>query len=224
MKWIFWNIRGIVNNSSRLALKRLIFVNKLDMVMIVEPWVDFSSFLKRWLKNLNLKMFAMNYRQSLLPNLWCLYKVELNLIVLMRDDQHINSKLKIQFFFCFSIVYMLPPTTPLEETYGTSFLLAFLILLGVSLEISIQLLKLKNINVPILQLNLLALEPLIILLSRINMITTLAFWTSCLRTLSMSLNSRSCTCEICTKSVKISFLRVRVPALMDSPCSSLTRS
>ncbi|CAI8619516.1 unnamed protein product [Vicia faba] len=65
---------GIANASSRLALKRLISVNNLDLVLVAEPWMDFSKFLQTWLKKLNLKLFAMNYTHDLLPNLWCFYK------------------------------------------------------------------------------------------------------------------------------------------------------
>ncbi|CAI8591297.1 unnamed protein product [Vicia faba] len=87
---IFWNIRGIANASSRLALKRLISVNNLDLVLVAEPWMDFSKFLQTWLKKLNLKLFAMNYTHDLLPNLWCFCKSNITPTVLLRDSQHVS--------------------------------------------------------------------------------------------------------------------------------------
>ncbi|KAK2433108.1 hypothetical protein QL285_018413 [Trifolium repens] len=52
--------------------------------------MDFADFLRRWLVNLNLKLFAMNSRQNLLPNIWCLCNINLNPTILSLDDQHVS--------------------------------------------------------------------------------------------------------------------------------------
>jgi hypothetical protein len=44
MKVLYWNIRGIANSSSKLALKRLINLHCPDFVFIAEPWMKFDSF------------------------------------------------------------------------------------------------------------------------------------------------------------------------------------
>jgi hypothetical protein len=44
---------------------------------------------RRWLVNLNLKIFAMNSRPNLFPNLWCLCRLDLNPTILAFDDQHV---------------------------------------------------------------------------------------------------------------------------------------
>jgi hypothetical protein len=90
MKCIFWNARGLANPPSRLALKHLILQNNPDIVLLSEPWMPFDDFPSRWLANLNLKLFALNNRNNLLPNLWCLCKLSLNPFVLATDDQHVS--------------------------------------------------------------------------------------------------------------------------------------
>jgi hypothetical protein len=42
MKCLFWNIRGIANTSSKLALRRFLNVEKPDFVLLAEPWVFFQ--------------------------------------------------------------------------------------------------------------------------------------------------------------------------------------
>lgn len=68
MKCLFWNVRGLAN--SPLALKRLITVNKPSFVLIVEPWMHYKSFPTRWLARYDLKLFDVDDRDSLAPNLW----------------------------------------------------------------------------------------------------------------------------------------------------------
>jgi exonuclease III len=82
MKCIFWNTRGLANTSTRLALKKLINQHNPDIVLISEPWMHFEDFPRRWLVNLNLKLFAMNTRQNKLPNIWCICKLALNPAIL----------------------------------------------------------------------------------------------------------------------------------------------
>jgi exonuclease III len=74
MKCLFWNIRGIANTPSKLALKRFINVHNPDIVVIVEPWMDFTAFPRRWLQRLGLKLFCLNERDNLIPNIWCICK------------------------------------------------------------------------------------------------------------------------------------------------------
>lgn len=88
--------------------------------MIVEPWMEFSSFPKKWQKKMYLKMFSMNDRQSLMPSLWCFSKVDLNPTTFIKDDQHIAFTIEnINKNFGFSVI-MLPLTTSLEEICGAS--------------------------------------------------------------------------------------------------------
>ncbi|XP_058783255.1 uncharacterized protein LOC131657925 [Vicia villosa] len=103
---LFWNIRGIANKASRLALKNLIQNNHPNLVCIAGPWMDFEKFPQRWLHRLDFKDFAFNKRDNLLPNLWCFCKSNLNPNVLEIDDQHISFTLNVSNnIMGFSVVY-----------------------------------------------------------------------------------------------------------------------
>jgi hypothetical protein len=45
---------------------------------------------RRWLLNLNLKLFAVNTRHNLLPNIWCLCNLNIFPTVLASDEQHVS--------------------------------------------------------------------------------------------------------------------------------------
>jgi hypothetical protein len=69
MKCIYWNPRGFANSPTRLALKKFINQYNPDIILLSEPWMAFEDLPRRWLLNLNLKLFAVNTRHNLLPNI-----------------------------------------------------------------------------------------------------------------------------------------------------------
>lgn len=90
----------------KLALKRLIKSNNLDLVLIVEPWMDFIIFIKKCLSQLDLKPFAFSNKIGMLPNMWCLCKFHLDPIVLFSDDQHVAFSINLKKkTFWFSYIY-----------------------------------------------------------------------------------------------------------------------
>jgi hypothetical protein len=89
MKVLFWNIRGLANAPSKLALKRLINQNQPDIILISEPWILYEQFPRRWLHRLGLKLFAVNNRNNLTPNLWCICASRLNPIIYAVTDQFV---------------------------------------------------------------------------------------------------------------------------------------
>lgn len=95
MKLLYWNIRGIVNSPSRLALKRLITKNKSDFVFIDEPWMNYDDFPSTWLNRLGLKVFSFNHREDNLPNLWCICSILFELVIINKDDQQVSFKIKV---------------------------------------------------------------------------------------------------------------------------------
>jgi hypothetical protein len=52
--------------------------------------MDFVDLPRRWLVNLNLKLFAMNTRHNSLPNLWCLCNINLSPTILAYEEQHVT--------------------------------------------------------------------------------------------------------------------------------------
>jgi hypothetical protein len=106
MKILLWNVRGLANSPSKLALKRFILLHKPDLLFISEPWLDFADFPRRWFHNLHLKLFATNDRQHLSPNLWCFCNISLNPIILASDSQHVSFSLSIESkTLAFSTIY-----------------------------------------------------------------------------------------------------------------------
>lgn len=69
---LYWNLRGLANSPTKLALKNLLVKFKPGLCFIAEPWMSVSHLSQRWLHNLNPKVFAVNTRNNLNPNLWCL--------------------------------------------------------------------------------------------------------------------------------------------------------
>jgi len=90
MKIIYWNIRGLANSPSKLALHRLISLHKPDFIFIVEPWMDFNNFPPAWLNRLGIKLFTCNHRENLLPNLWCVCSNAIDPVVIDKDDQQVS--------------------------------------------------------------------------------------------------------------------------------------
>src|SRR4051812_16705114 len=85
MKCVFWNIRGLANSPSRLALKRIIISHKPDFVFIAEPKIDFDNLPNKWLSRYGFKHFSSNLLDK--PTLWCLCKEEYNPSILSATDQ-----------------------------------------------------------------------------------------------------------------------------------------
>lgn len=72
MKILFWNIRGVGKQDSRLTLEKLCKSHKPNFLFIAEPWISTSQIPTSCLQQLNLKIFAVNDRAQLISNLWCL--------------------------------------------------------------------------------------------------------------------------------------------------------
>ncbi|XP_058770393.1 uncharacterized protein LOC131644024 [Vicia villosa] len=96
MKCLFWNVRGIANSPTKLALKRLIRVNHPDFVFISEPWMEVKNFPFRWLHRLGLKLFAVNERDGLDPNLWCCCRLDIEPQIVAIDNQQVSFLIKNQ--------------------------------------------------------------------------------------------------------------------------------
>lgn len=88
MKSLFWNIRGIVNHPSRLALKQLLRNHKPHFIFISEPNISFDKFHINWFHKLGFKFFATN--NSTLPFLWCFCKLYINPTLLATSNQFVS--------------------------------------------------------------------------------------------------------------------------------------
>jgi hypothetical protein len=106
MKLLYWNLRGIANTPTRLALQRLLLLHKPDLLFIAEPWMDFGDFPPSWFRRLGFKLFSFNDRGNLKPNLWCLCTFDLNPSIIDRDDQQVTFSLPVNSkLLFFSAIY-----------------------------------------------------------------------------------------------------------------------
>lgn len=62
--------------------------------------MSFVDFPPRWLARLGLKIFVVNYKIDLDPNLWCCFLTNLNPELVSVDSQHVSFLIKKQDYFC----------------------------------------------------------------------------------------------------------------------------
>lgn len=96
MKCLYWNIGGIANSPSKLALKNILKNYKPDLRVIAEPWMSHLNFFQAYWDRFDLKLFVVNNRDFLVPNLWCICKDTLDLQVQSIFDQHVSFQLHIK--------------------------------------------------------------------------------------------------------------------------------
>lgn len=72
MKILYWNVRGLGNEKTRLVLKKLCSLQKPDLLFIAEPWISFEKIHPLFWNSLSLKAFGFNDRHAFAPNIWCL--------------------------------------------------------------------------------------------------------------------------------------------------------
>ena len=95
MKCLFWNLRGLANSPTKLALKKLLLLHRPDLCFIAEPWMHIDNFSKLWLDRLGMKVFCVNDRGNLMPNLWCFCSKNLTPRLINMDDQHISIQITL---------------------------------------------------------------------------------------------------------------------------------
>jgi len=95
MKCFYWNLRGLANSPTKLALKKLLVKNKPNICFLSEPWMPISNLSQRWLQNLGFKVFTVNDRHNLTPNLWCMCSSNLYPTLVNLDDQQISIKVDV---------------------------------------------------------------------------------------------------------------------------------
>lgn len=90
MKLLYWNARGVAILETRLVLRNLILYNKPEFIFISEPMITLESFPRMFWYNLDLKVFAVNSRGDLAPNLWCMCPSSINPVIIASTCQHVS--------------------------------------------------------------------------------------------------------------------------------------
>ncbi|XP_019427157.1 PREDICTED: uncharacterized protein LOC109335477 [Lupinus angustifolius] len=94
------------NHKTRLVFKKLCSENKPEVVFISEPMVLSNKINPLFWSGLNLKLFSVNDRGSLLPNIWGLCQVGVNPTIISNTSQQVSISLVLDnqpVFIC--VVY-----------------------------------------------------------------------------------------------------------------------
>jgi len=102
MNFLYWNIRGIDNYDTHLALKKMYLSHNPILMFVVEPMINFNQVPAWCWPSIGVSKYCTNNRGPLMPNLWALWGNELLSTVIFVSDQCIALELS-----CFqSTVYI----------------------------------------------------------------------------------------------------------------------
>jgi hypothetical protein len=87
MNIIFWNIRGIGNNDSRIALSDMCRLNRPSLIFIAEPMVTYNSIPNWYWRSINVTQYCVNIRDPLIPNLWAVWGADCIFSVIFASSQ-----------------------------------------------------------------------------------------------------------------------------------------
>lgn len=94
MRAMYWNLRGIANTNTQLALRDLCATNKPDILFVSEPMVDPKTISGRYWKLCALKFIAVNEKGELgLSKIWVCVKPDLQAIVFSSSTQQITMEI-----------------------------------------------------------------------------------------------------------------------------------
>lgn len=93
MKVLYWNVRSIANQNSRLMLNKFCDSHRPDLLFLSEPWIDIEQIPSSFWAGIKLKPFVLNDRGSFLPNLWGLCADHLNPVFILSSKQQISFSL-----------------------------------------------------------------------------------------------------------------------------------
>lgn len=114
MIYLYWNSRGLANNPTKLALRRLIIKNKLDFLFSSESWMTYGNFSQKWSSKLGLKLITNNFRPNNIANLWCFCKIDLDSVILSISEKHIVFTFTFENK-CFWLVFIYASTSYLKR-------------------------------------------------------------------------------------------------------------
>jgi len=87
MNLLYWNVRGISNFDTQIALKNLYMSHKPMIIFIAEPMVNFAQIPTWYWLTIGVSKYCINNRGPLLPNLWALLGNDLLATVIFVSDQ-----------------------------------------------------------------------------------------------------------------------------------------
>lgn len=97
MNILYWNVHGIGNSDTRLALKNLFLSHKPTIIFMVEPMVSFAQIPSWYWPSIGVMKYCTNDRGTSIPNLWALWGTDVIATVIFVSDQCIALEIS-----CFS--------------------------------------------------------------------------------------------------------------------------
>jgi hypothetical protein len=87
MNLLYWNIRGIGNFDSKIALRNLSLSHSPGIIFIAEPMILFDDVPLWYWHSIGVSNYCLNVRENLQPNLWALWgKVTLPTVLFVSDQ------------------------------------------------------------------------------------------------------------------------------------------
>ncbi|KAK3198369.1 hypothetical protein Dsin_021784 [Dipteronia sinensis] len=104
---LYWNYRGIGNNSSKRVLSDLCCSHRHSLVCISEPLVAFDSISARFWSSLGLHLVGMNDRGGLIPSIWVFACDSISdPQIVLCDKQHLIVSISIgSMMYWYTFVY-----------------------------------------------------------------------------------------------------------------------
>jgi len=87
MTTLYWNVRGIGNVDTKLALKNLFTFHSPLLIFVAEPMIAFESVPPWYWDSIGVSKYCVNSRGNLQPNLWALWGTEVSANVVFVSDQ-----------------------------------------------------------------------------------------------------------------------------------------
>lgn len=83
MNILYWNVRGIGNSDTRLALKNLFLSHKPTIIFVAEPMVSFAQIPSWYWPSIGVTKYCTNDRGTSIPNLWALWGTDVFATVIL---------------------------------------------------------------------------------------------------------------------------------------------
>jgi len=87
MNLLYWNIRGICNFESKIALRNLFMSHKPLIIFIAEPKISFEHVPSWYWNSIGVLKYCPNARENMMPNLWALWGNDVSSTILFVYDQ-----------------------------------------------------------------------------------------------------------------------------------------
>lgn len=90
MKILYWNVRGLGNQDTRLVLDQFCVTYKPEFIFLSEPWILVDQFPLDFWKRLKMKVFVVNNRNAFAPNLCGVCSESLSPTVIATFEQQVS--------------------------------------------------------------------------------------------------------------------------------------